>query len=402
MRSGLVPLLAVLLLAPTLPARADAPANPLATQALGEAHAALEGCYRDRLAVRADLEGDVDVRVIVDYAGKVHQLAITRDTTGDPPLVACVKGALETLQMPGSPSGGQFDLPLHFDPQAGVTLGPKATAPTPPAAPPPGTHPERTGLVPPPRAPEPPATGPATPATTPKPPTRPTANPARPTFSDNAVTTEPGALEIEAGGVYTPGPFATSNGAWGLSTLFKYGIADHYDARIGWGETFTGSPGGLLQLIFKTTLVDPEPGRPGLAIEPYLSVATPPAAQANGIGAVLVATLPFASRFELDANVVVQGTWIGPGQYVFEADPVATLSASLLGGLGIFGEVYGLLPTSGGPTAVADAGLTWTAQSNLVFDASVTRVLTASNNPWTVQAGLTYSFYLLGAPPARP
>lgn len=225
---------------------------------------------------------------------------------------------------------------------------------------------------------------------------RPHANPARPTFSDNAVTTDPGALEIEAGGVVTPGALNQVPLYAGLSTLFKYGIAPHYDVRIGVAEGFDAGDGGSVQLIFKATLRDPGPGRFGFAVEPYLSVATPPAAQQDALGGILIATLPFANRFELDANVVAQGAWDGPGTYVFEVDPVATLSAGIADGLGIFGEVYGLLPVGRAESADADAGLTFTVQSNLVLDASVTRTLTRSPNPWTFQAGLTYSFFLPG------
>lgn len=398
MRSGLVSLVAAVLLFPVRPALAGT--MSLQEQALTGAKAALERCYQGRLAVREGLEGDIVFHMVVAYSGTVTKVTVRRDTVGDPPLATCAAAALKTVTMPGSPSGGEVDVPLHFAPGSGVTLGPKAKAPEPAPSTPPGTAPaDRTGPIPPPEAPNPPATGTQTPGATPKAPQRPTANPARPTFSDNAMTTDPGALEIEAGGILTPGAPNQAPLDGGITTLFKYGIAPHYDARIGWAEGFGQGDGGTVQLFFKATLSDPEPDTFGFAVEPYLSVATPPAAKENALGGILIATLPFANRFELDANVVLQGAWVGPGTYAFEVDPVATLSASIAHGLGVFGEVYGLIPADAAASAIADAGLTFTVQSNLVLDASVTRILTRSATPWTFQAGLTYSFYLLGAPP---
>lgn len=86
-----------------------------ATRALARHHRAdLRGCYQPELDVRPDLEGGVDIRVLVDDAGGVIQTVVPSSTLRNQPTEACLSRSLRSWQFPSPPGESVVVLDVHF------------------------------------------------------------------------------------------------------------------------------------------------------------------------------------------------------------------------------------------------------------------------------------------------
>ncbi len=85
----------------------------------------IENCYQRRLSHQPSLEGEIDLRVVIDETGAVTQATIVRDSTEDSMLQACIVRKIETTWLFPKPHGGLGDivLTLKFEPVRGRTPG---------------------------------------------------------------------------------------------------------------------------------------------------------------------------------------------------------------------------------------------------------------------------------------
>ena len=250
----------------------------------------------------------------------------------------------------------------------------------------------------------------------------------RPSFTDSTVTVGRGVAQLEFGYLYTgddpgdgTGPVRRHNFGDGL---FRLGVvADWLEVRAG-GAALTESAapaagasrttargGGDLSLAAQIALTPPAGPLPKTAVIVGTSVPTGSGAFSAGRAlpaAVLVYQWGLTDRLSLGGNTRVARRVAGPGPAAVaafggaagpptdytELAQSAILSASLTDRVGLFGEYFTLLPTSG-PAAdehYLDGGVTVLLTDDLQYDARVGAGLNGAADDFFAGTGLSIRF----------